>query len=162
MVYGGSLQKPVFIGLAGLSSANILIYDHSIQRPLDVSGLSIPDLDFFFPASKRQPGTDLGRRTFLNVALFWGGDIHENYVSNPGRLAELKAETANQHGRLYLPTETRPAVTVTTAGFVCAARPAPQRGSPVSIPSDISGFPCGRTLSDADLATLRRLGVPGF
>jgi len=102
----------------------------------------------------------LSGRRFVKFAIFWG------------RWDELPAaaDAASQHGRLYLPTASEPAVVVATSPVMeelgvhhPAARP---------IPTDFeedrdalgyrTGFVAGWALSADDLAELKRLfSVPG-
>ena len=133
MFYGGSLKEPVIIKLQTFNSQ--FIWDSVFRKP----GVG--------PGGKREirdlaPG--LSDRPYLSVAIFWG----------PYDPSTLKAAEASQHGRLYLPTASQPAVMVAT--------PADMQPVPRPIPDRLEGFAAGWTLTTADLINAKSLGVPGF
>lgn len=84
----------------------------------------------------------LANRAYLNVAIFWGRAPEK-----------LVPENGTQHGRLYLPTASEPAVAVATAANMVEPVPTP-------IPTQIDQFFVLWTLSAQDIQTLKRLGVP--
>jgi len=134
MVYGGSLKQPVIIKLeGGINSA--FVWDSVFRKPTGEPGgkLQISDL-----------APKLSGRAFLSIAIFWG----------PYEASKLKASEASQHGRLYLPTASEPAVMVTTPpDMQPVARPIPDR---------LEGFTAGWTWTPQDLRDATTLGIPGL
>jgi hypothetical protein len=94
----------------------------------------------------------MGSRPFLKIASYWENNVWRKYLDDPALLPELKPEWANQHGRLYLPTDTEPATIVSTDI---------QPGRPLPIPVNPSDFSKTCTLTSGDVATARQLRIPG-
>jgi hypothetical protein len=100
--------------------------------------------------------------------MFWGGDWWK-YVEDRQLLSTLRPEAANQHGRLYLPTATQPAVNLATPGFGCVSttRQGLRRvgsGPPPAwpMPIDPRDLVCAVKLTTPDAQVARELGIPGF
>jgi len=94
--------------------------------------------------SEPQLLSDLSNRPYVNLAIFWG----------PYAPDELKPENASQHGRLYFPTASAPALVVVTGPDM------QKKSNP--IPKELEGFRALWTLSPSELATLKGLGFPGL
>lgn len=148
-----ALPAPV----SAVSQAISMIYGESIQKPVFVTFTLGSDISTyaFLTCALSSPAKlgDLGGRRFLRIASYWNSNVWKKYVDDPGLLPELKPESANQHGRLYLPTRDEPAVVVTVDARIESALP---------IPSEPGAFTKSCTLTSEDLATARRLGIPGF
>ena len=149
MIYGGPLQRAVFVG------------------PKVVAGPV--DYRFLFGRSPDRLSKDLTNRPYFSLAMFWGGELWEKAQANPAVMTDLGPESANQHGRLYPPVGSEPAVVIATpfmAGSPCArdvdGQPVAGFGHPRFIPKDVNGFPCGWILRADELKALQELGVPGF
>jgi hypothetical protein len=151
--------------------AIIMFYGDPLERPLFVTPRS-PALDFLFFGRDSAPPvlneTDLKDRAFVKVAMFWGGDWRK-YVDDRQLLSTLRPEDANQHGRLYLPTATQPAVALKTPGYGCLSttrqgRPRAAPGPPPAwpMPIDPQDLVCAVKLTTADAQAARDLGIPGF
>jgi hypothetical protein len=136
MVYGGTLAQPILLrpaspedypafGLLWWQAGRYATPDRTVQgEPQLVSSL------------KDSP--------YLSLAIFWG-----QYDAK-----EFKPENASQHGRLYLPTASAPAIVVVTAPDM------QKKSNP--IPKELVGFRAVWTLSPQDLTTLKGLGFPGI
>ena len=133
MIYGDATQKPVFV---------------IIKEVADYGTYS------FLTCSRSDPSKvgDMGTRRFLRIASYWDQNVWKKYVEDPRLLPELKPESANQHGRLYLPTRDEPAIVVTTRERIGVALP---------IPGGTETFVKSCVLTSEDLAVARRLGIPG-
>jgi hypothetical protein len=83
-------------------------------------------------------------RPYVNLAIFWG----------PYDADQFKPENASQHGRLYLPTASEPAMVVSTTPDM------QKKSNP--IPKELAGFAAAWTLGPQDLTTLKSLGFPGL
>ena len=88
--------------------------------------------------------SDLRNRPYVSLAIFWG-----QYDPD-----QLKPENASQHGRLYLPTASDPAIIVVTTPDM------QKKSNP--IPKELSGFAAVWTLDPQELTTLKGLGFPGL
>ena len=86
----------------------------------------------------------LKNRPYVNLAIFWGRDESDQF----------KPENASQHGRLYLPTASEPAIVVATVPDM------QKKSNP--IPTELGGFAAVWTLGPQDLTTLKGLGFPGL
>ena len=86
----------------------------------------------------------LKSRPYVHLAIFWG----------PYDSDQFKPENASQHGRLYLPTASAPALVIATTPDM------QKKSNP--IPKDVEGFAAVWTLGPQDLATLKGLGFPGL
>jgi hypothetical protein len=144
--------------VSAVSQAISMIYGESIQKPVFVTFTQVSDIEtyaFLTCARSSQAKTveDIGTRRFVRIASYWDMNVWKKYLDNPNLLPELKPEAANQHGRLYLPTPTAGAIVV-SAGY--------RMGSAPPIPSRPEDFVASCTLTSNDLATARRLGIPGF
>jgi hypothetical protein len=127
------------------------------------------DYRFLFGRSADRTSEDLTNRPYFGLAMFWGGDLWARAEATPAVMTGLRPEAANQHGRLYPPVGSEPAVVIATpfmAGSPCArdvdGQPVTGFGHPRLIPKDVKGFPCGWILGDDELKLLRDLAVPGF
>ena len=151
MIYGGALSQPVFIG------------------PQDIADMSGParHYGFLFAGSNERFDKDLTGRPFLNLAMFWFGDLWKKAEADPTIVQQLRPEMAHQHGRLYPPFNGEPAVVIATpfmAGSPCRLD---VDGNPVGgliqrpAPTTQKGLPCGWTLGSDELAVLRSLKLPG-
>ena len=127
MVYGAPLQHPVFITERR--------FFHDIENPTTITV------------------NDMGERPYLKLAMFWGPQ-YERHVSDRNLLLQLQPEQAGQHGRLYLPSKTLPAVVLQTAVRSAAVVQA------APFPTDDRLLTWGGTLNAADLDFLRQSGVP--
>ncbi|HEX7777687.1 MAG TPA: hypothetical protein VF424_00530 [Vicinamibacterales bacterium] len=134
MVYGGSLKEPAIIRLQPAASS-AFVWDSAFRRaPLEPGGKQpIRDL-----------ATSLTGRSFVSIAIFWG------QAYKPG----LEPADASQHGRMYLPTASLPAVMVATLPDM---QPVPH-----PVPDRLEGFVAGWTLTPQDHASATALGIPGF
>jgi hypothetical protein len=148
-----------FVGsqpLFAISPGYIMIYGDGLQKPIvvQVTTANSPAYEFLWDPHRGGVGfggccgtlpPGLSGRLYLKVAIFWG----------KRDLATLKPEDANQHGRLYVGDKSDPSVILATLPFMNepAARP---------IPQELREFPAGWTLTAEDLATAKRLGVPGL
>lgn len=151
MVYGGALPQPVFIG------------------PRDIADMSSParHYGFLFGGSTERFDQDLTGRPFLNLAMFWSGELWKKAEADPSFVQQLRPDAAEQHGRLYLPLNGEPAVVIATPFNAGASCRVDVDGNPVGglirrpAPVAQKGFPCGWTLGDNELVVLRSLKIPG-
>jgi hypothetical protein len=134
-----------------------MIYGDLNQKPVFVTIKEVSDYETYGFLTCARSGSakvkDMGGRRFLRIASYWNHNVWKKYVDDPGLLPDLKAESANQHGRLYLPTRNEPAIVLSTEADIASAQP---------IPSGPEGFRMACMLTSEDLATARRLGVAGF
>src|SRR5687768_9378210 len=87
-------------------------------------------------------------RPYVNYAVFWGRWEKNNLT--PG--------AASQHGRLYLPMRSKPAMIVITEAVMDDGTP--ERPSARPIPVELKGFWKAWPVRAKDLAFTKRLGVP--
>jgi hypothetical protein len=150
-----------------------MIYGEPLDRPLYITRQQIERVGFLFGGyDKGLPPTitvaDLKDRPFVKVAIYWAGDWWKKYVEGDEPLSTLRPEDANQHGRLYLPTVTEPAVALKTPGFFCMSdRPGLRGGHsgpppPWPMPLDPNDLVCAVKLTTTDAKVARELGIPGF
>ena len=148
----------------------IMFYGGQLAAPVALSTGPTDRTGFLWQTLLRRDGTipretltnRLNGRRYLNFAIFWG-----QWTERP-----VKPEDASQHGRLYLPTATEPAAVVATFPAMESEDPNARTPPAVSIPIDLDehrdalghqvGFVAGWVLNPEDLATARRLGVPGL
>jgi hypothetical protein len=88
--------------------------------------------------------SNLRNRPYVNLAIFWGQYDRD----------QLKPANASQHGRLYLPTASEPAIVVSTVPDM------QKKSNP--IPKELDGFAAVWTLGPQELTTLKGLGFPGL
>jgi hypothetical protein len=132
MIHGGDMPKPMFV--------------------ISTSEERVTDTQFLW--GRASDGTTVGQlsgRPYLKVAMFWGRDQWSEYLAYPGLLSRLQPTHANQHGRLYLPSQTEPAAMVVTT----------IQGEALGEPTE-QALVSGWRLSDTDVETARSLGIPGF
>jgi hypothetical protein len=155
MMLIGFSAKPVL----AISPAAVMVYGAKLERPVLLRPASPADFPAFgllwWKAGSYANPTrtlqgepqlliDLKDRPYVNLAIFWG-----QYAPD-----ELKPENASQHGRLYLPTASEPAlVVVTTPDMQKKSNP---------IPKALGGFAAVWTLGPPELTTLKGLGFPGL
>jgi hypothetical protein len=120
-------------------------------------------------ATTRPPHTsDRARRLLLALsALLVAKPAFAAWPDQP-----IKPEDASQHGRLYFPTATEPAAVVASFPAMAAADPKLDHPPSLPIPADLdehrhplgyqTGFVAGWILNADDLATAKRLGIPGM
>ena len=124
MFYGGDLREPVLV-FPGNPSYNPTDF---IWNPAN-GGV---------PYASGTRGTlppNLEGRRYMSVAIFWG-----RY--DP---ATLKPSDASQHGRIYLPTASAPAVIVITAPRMATASNPSGKPEPMPIPTSLDDFVAGWT-----------------
>ena len=142
--------------VSAVSQSISMIYGESSQKPVFVTFRQVSDMETyaFLTCARSEPVKvrDLGTRPFLRIASYWDANVWKKYLDDPNLLPGLKPESANQHGRLYLPTPTEPAIVV-SADFTFGSAP---------IPSASEDFVKSCTLTPNDLDAARRLGIPGF
>lgn len=135
LIYGGGLESPVVLRYADSSWFG------------DV-GVLWGGSHIYFSKAHEVKGhplvTKAADRAYLSVAIFWGRPPEK-----------LVPENGTQHGRLYLPTASEPALALVTAPNMVDPAPTP-------IPTRVDQFFVIWTLSAEDIGTLRRLGVPKF
>ena len=151
MIYGGSLQQPEFVG------------------PRAAAGVEagLPDYRFLYGGSTDRLEKKLAGRPFFSLAMYWSGDLWAKADADPAVMKGLKPEAANQHGRLYPPVGSEPAVVIATpymAGSACGrGDDGPRIGGLIQrpLPVDVKDLPCGWTLGADELKILAALGIPG-
>ena len=119
MFYGGDLKAPVLV-FPGNPSYNPTGF---IWNPVN-GGV---------PYASGTRGTlppNLEGRRYVSVAIFWG-----RY--DP---ATLKPSDASQHGRIYLRTESAPAVIVITSPRMANAKDRTANPEPVPVPASLDAF----------------------
>ena len=155
MLLVGFSSRPVL----AVSPSAVMVYGEKLGQPILLRATSPAD----FPAfgllwwkagpyanptrtlqGEPQLLSDLRNRPYVNLAIFWGA-----YAPD-----ELKPENASQHGRLYLPTASEPAIVVSTVPDM------QKKSNP--IPRDLGGFAAVWTLGPQELTTLKGLGFPGL
>ena len=150
----------------------IMLYGEPLERPLFITQY-IEGIEFLFAGYDKGQSpivtvADLKDRPFLKVAIFWGGGWYKKYVVDGEPLSTLRPEDANQHGRLYLPTATEPAVALKTPGFFCMSdRPGPRGGHPGPPPAwpsplDPNDLVCAVKLNTANAKVAHELRIPLF
>jgi hypothetical protein len=128
-----------------------MFYGGELDVPI-VQALPIGSATFLWN-TYRTGGTipkGLEGRTYVKYAIFWGRWEKKS----------LTPEAASQHGRLYLPTASEPAVVVLTDAVMDDGSPSHPAARP--IPVELGGFKMGWPVNAEDLATAKRLGVPGL
>jgi hypothetical protein len=147
----------VSASLSAMSPTVIMFYGSPLAHPvyLVVRGGGDMDADAVYwgadTAAVRPE--QLGDRPFIRMAFFW--DVGERPITD-ATLAGLDPVNANQHGRLYLPTDHARASAVATAlPRVLEGRMALQ-----PIPNDAAAFRYGNWLGPADIARLQAAGIP--
>ena len=136
-----------------ISPSYVMVYGGARSSPLLVRVSHEDPTSFLWETRARRDGaidrgslaTRLNGRRFVKFAVFWG------------RWNEMPtdAKAASQHGRLYLPTATEPAVVVVTGPVmedVGASHPAAR-----PIPEDLNGFLGAWALTADELALARSL-----
>jgi len=91
---------------------------------------------------------NLEGRRYVSMAIFWGA------FDDP---AALKPAGASQHGRIYLPTASEPAVVVVTPPNMANPNNPNANPEPAPIPASLSGFIAGWKLTPAQTTQLRLL-----
>jgi hypothetical protein len=155
MLLVGFSSKPVL----AISPWGVMVYGEKLRQPILLRPASPADFPAFGllwwkAGSYANPNrtvlgepqllSDLKNRPYVNLAIFWG-----QYDAD-----QLKPENASQHGRLYLPTASEPAIVVSTVPDM------QKRSNP--IPKELAGFAAVWTLAPEELATLKSLGFPGL
>ena len=140
MFYGGDLREPVLV-FPGNPSYNPTSF---IWNPVN-GGV---------PYASQKRGTlppNLEGRRYMSVAIFWGR--HDP--------ATLKPSDASQHGRIYLPTASAPAVIVITAPRMVSATDPTANPEPVPVPTSLDQFIAGWTLTRDISEWIREQTEPG-
>jgi hypothetical protein len=155
LVLVGWSLKPV----SAISPSAVMVYGEKLSQPMLLRPAGPADFPAFGllwwqagPYSRPnrtiqgepQLLTSLANRPYVNLAIFWG-----LYDAD-----EFKPERASQHGRLYLPTGSEPALVVVTAPDM------QKKANP--IPKELGGFAAVWTLAPQDLTVLKGLGFPGL
>ncbi len=158
----------------------IMFYGDGLQNPITLRGQDFGSTEFLWwqvgmPYVQRTtwtPPAGLNGRPYLKVAIFWGLGPFEDRAAlvralgDPDLLKQMKPEDASQHGRLYFPTATEPAVMVVThpnmqrlQGTRCQGETPPSDDAPcpVAVPAKLEDFVAGWTL---DLDVAKWLGIP--
>jgi hypothetical protein len=137
MFYGGDLAQPIFVrpGNPSITPTGYLWnpVNGGVSYGTMKGGAVPPNLE--------------GRR-YLSVAIFWGA------FDDP---TALKPADASQHGRIYLPTASEPAVVVVTPPNMANPNNPNANPEPVPIPASLSGFIAGWKLTPAQTTQLRLL-----
>jgi hypothetical protein len=155
LLLAGFSSTPVL----AISPTAVMVYGEKLAQPILLRPASPAD----FPAfgllwwnagsyanptrtiqGEPQLASALKDRPYVSLAIFWG-----QYDAN-----ELKPENASQHGRLYLPTGSDPAVVVVTAPDM------QKKSNP--IPKELVGFRGVWTLSPQELSQVKGIGFPGL
>ena len=129
----------------------VMFYGGSLDAPV-VHALPLGSATFLW-SPYRDGGTipaDLEGRAYVTYAIFWGRWEREN----------LTPEGASQHGRLYLPTSSAPAMVVMTHAVMEDGSPDHPGARPV--PQGLEGFWKAWPVSADELATIQRFGVAGL
>lgn len=135
LVHGGELPVPIVIRPAIGSFAFMW-------------GGGVPHYD---TQGRADRPTGLEGRRYLSYDVFWGRFEPD----------ELKPDAASQHGRVYLPTASEPAVVVLTAPAMVSLRDrTATRADAAPIPSRPEDFQFGRSLAPPETAALVAAGVP--
>lgn len=145
--------------LSAISPSAVLVYGGKLERPVLLRPASPADFPAFqllwwnagrYTQPTRtvqgEPGLirELSDRPYVKLAIFWG-----RYDAD-----QLQPENASQHGRVYLPTASEPAIVVATVPDM------QEKSNPV--PGELRGFAAVWTLSPEDRETLENLGFPGL
>ena len=153
MLLVGFSSRPVL----AISPSAVMVYGENLKQPILLRPASPADFPAFGllwwkAGSYANPNRtvkgdpqlvgDLKNRPYVNLAIFWG-----QYDPD-----QLKPENASQHGRLYPPTASAPAIVVSTVPDM------QKKSNP--IPKDLWGFAAVWTLGAQELATLKGLGLP--
>jgi hypothetical protein len=139
MFYGGHLTQPVLVrpGNPSITPTGFLWNPvNGGARYETMTGGTVP--------------RNLEGRRYLSLAIFWGAF---------GDAATLSPTDASQHGRLYLPTASEPAVVVVTAPNMANPKNPKANPEPVPVPTSLGDFIAGWTLSPEQTAQLRRLAA---
>jgi hypothetical protein len=137
--------------LLAVGPSYVMFYGGPLEAPV-VQALPIGSATFLWDPYRRGgtiPG-GLEGRPYVTYAIFWGRWERQT----------LKPEAASQHGRLYLPTSAEPGMMVMTNAHMDDGSPDHPGARP--IPESLGGFWKGWPVSAGDLATAKRLGVPGL
>lgn len=157
LLLAGFFSKPVL----AVSPTAVVVYGEQLGQPILLRPASPADFSAFgllwwkagagpyakpnrTPAGEPKLLSDLKNRQDVNLAIFWG----------PYAADEFKPENASQHGRLYLPTSSEPALVVVTGPDM------QKKSNP--IPTELGRFKAVWALSPQELTTLKSLGFPGL
>jgi hypothetical protein len=133
VVHGGALQSPVVLRPADGSLMFMWAGGNSYEHQ---QAMTIP--------------SGLEGRAYLDYDVFWGRFTPEEL---------LNAETASQHGRLYLPATGQPAAVVLTAPDMDGG-PGATRAHARPVPGQLKDFASGRALTLSETSALIAAGVP--
>ena len=139
MFYGGNLAEPILVypGNPSITPTEYIWNPRNggVRHGTTTRGSLPPNLE--------------GRR-YVSVAIFWGA------FADPGA---LKPSDASQHGRIYLPTESEPAVVLVTAPRMTNPNSPTATPEGVPVPTDLAEFIAGWALTPGQTALLRRLAA---
>jgi hypothetical protein len=127
----------------------LMFHGGTLKQPIFVTGSDtavFPDLT----RSSGIPSTEVANRRYVDVAIFWGS-TNDPAVNGGTGVQGLRPEMAWQHGRFY-PAAGHQAALLVATQFSKGSQP---------LPSDQTAFPNGGVLSDAAMAVLKRLRIPG-
>ena len=117
-------------GVAG--PAIVMFYGPTLAKPVhfvvDIPYLGMVDQ----PTTPGEiPESELAGRSYVNFAAFWHHPTWAPYLADPDLLVTLRPEQGSQHGRIYPPTPSEPAVLLSTrprlstTGSLAARMPIP-------------------------------------
>jgi hypothetical protein len=138
--------------LFAVSPSYVMFYGSPLDAPIVQAVPEGTAADFLW-TPYRDGGTipkGLEGRPYVNYAIFWGRWEKNNLT--PG--------AASQHGRLYLPLRSKPAMIVMTESVMDDG--SPERPAARPIPVALKGFWKAWPVRAQDLAFAKRLGVPGL
>jgi hypothetical protein len=128
----------------------LMFYGGSLKAPVYVSGQDAGAFgDLLTPA--RVPPRDVAGRPYLKVAAFWG-PLSDPALKGIRVLTDLTPEMAWQHGKLFPPTATQPAVLLVTPLHVKNIQAVPDF-------ADDGRFSWGGALSPTALVVLQKASV---
>lgn len=141
-------SKPVL----AVSPSYVMFYGSPLSAPVVQQLYPAPEFEFLWSPfrSGREIPKSLEGRPYVKFAIFWG---RWNEVPT-------KPEAACQHGRLYPPTASEPGLVVLTDAIM--DQPGADHPDARPIPDNLTGFTHVWKMGPQELATAKRLGVPGL
>jgi hypothetical protein len=137
MFYGGDLAQPMLVRPGNPSVTPTGFLWNPVNGGASYGG-----------ARRGTLPQNLEGRRYVSFAVFWGR------IDDP---AALKPSDASQHGRVYLPTASEPAVIVVTPPNMMNPKDANAGPEPVPVPKSLSEFVAGWALTAEQTLQLRQL-----
>ena len=160
LVLVAALLAAFVVSTRGVMAANpaiVMVYGERLPAPIYLVSTYVDDMVPYEVLwnwnGAERTSESLTDRPYLKIAMFWGFRDYADIIANPARRSELKPEQASQHGRLYLPTATKPGMVLVTAF---------SGTGPKAIPATVSEFSSMRLIDQSFVPVAQGLGIPKF